>query len=137
MSETMERIKECGRQLYDDIVCCIDNLCRARSTKDSALERMALARMESLMTATMQHLQVVDDYSPWIAVTEALPDKDTDVLVTNGHGDYFFSYRPTYADRVVVDRNGFNNPSNLNITHWMPMPSTNASSDDNQPIKNQ
>ena len=57
----------------------------------------------------------------WVSVDEALPEYDEDVIVTNGKGDYWFSYRPTYDD-VIVDRNGFNNPSNLNITHWMPIP---------------
>jgi len=61
----------------------------------------------------------------WISVKERLPEFERRVLVMNGHGDVFILafWRKTENKWSWVDDAGHFKHYN-NITHWMPLPST-------------
>ena len=61
----------------------------------------------------------------WISLKERLPEFERRVLVMNGHGDVFILafWRKTENKWSWVDDAGHFKHYN-NITHWMPLPST-------------
>jgi len=70
--------------------------------------------------ALMAEGEIYDiDYSPWIPVSERLPETDTDVLVTNGIGMYLGWIDATDKGwRVDSESEYFAN----DIVAWMPLP---------------
>ena len=61
----------------------------------------------------------------WIPVSERLPDKQEDVLVTDDSENYFVAYITYFDDGFPVwfIDNGVSGNFKENVTHWMPLPS--------------